>query len=58
VCGMELTDVSKRPRSVYQGSTFHFCGKDCQAKFEADPGRYAKPERRFDSPTQTGEAGQ
>ena len=58
VCGMELTDISNRPSSVYQGSTFHFCAKDCQAKFDADPGRYAKPEGQSVSSTQTGEGGQ
>ncbi len=40
VCGMKI-DPAKAAGSVrHRGRLVHFCGKSCQAKFEADPDRY------------------
>ncbi len=40
VCGMKI-DPAKAAGSVrHRGRLVHFCGKGCQAKFEADPDRY------------------
>jgi Cu+-exporting ATPase len=43
VCGMKI-DAAKAAGSVeHDGVTIYFCGKGCQAKFLADPGRYTGP---------------
>ncbi|MBX7184212.1 MAG: heavy metal translocating P-type ATPase [Vicinamibacteria bacterium] len=40
VCGMKI-DPARAAGSVrHRGRLVHFCGKSCQAKFEADPDRY------------------
>jgi P-type Cu+ transporter len=41
VCGMDVDAAASGRRADYDGKTFHFCGGGCQAKFEADPARYA-----------------
>jgi len=46
VCGMEI-DPAKAAGSVrHRGRLVHFCGKSCQAKFEADPDRYLPPKSK------------
>lgn len=40
VCGTVVTEEGGRWRTGYAGETFYFCSKDCQVKFEEDPGLY------------------
>ena len=45
VCGMKVDPATAKGGShQYQGKTYYFCGKGCQAKFAADPERYLKIE--------------
>jgi uncharacterized protein len=44
VCGMTV-DRSKALSGQLHGKTYFFCGPGCRGKFEADPERYASPER-------------
>ena len=41
VCGMTIGREDAAGQSSYQGQTVYFCSKDCKAKFDADPARYA-----------------
>ena len=43
VCGMTVDPAAGKPRTDYQGETYHFCGPGCLKKFEADPQRYLDP---------------
>ena len=45
VCGMEVTPQKAAGSFAYQGQTYYFCAKGCQAKFQADPERYLNPNR-------------
>ena len=46
VCGMKI-DPARAAGSVrHRGRLVHFCGKSCQAKFEADPDRYLPPKAK------------
>ena len=40
VCGMTVDPAAGKPSSVHGGRTYWFCCAGCQAKFEADPGKY------------------
>ncbi len=40
VCGMRVDPAKAAGTSTHEGQTFHFCGKGCKAKFDADPARY------------------
>ena len=42
VCGMQIEPAKAAATSDYNGKTYYFCTKGCQAKFEANPERYAK----------------
>jgi len=42
VCGMQVDPAKAAASSRYGGQLYYFCSKSCQAKFDADPGRYAK----------------
>jgi P-type Cu+ transporter len=42
VCGMQVDPVKAAGSSEYQGQTYYFCSKGCKAKFDANPGQYAK----------------
>ncbi|MEE4163776.1 MAG: YHS domain-containing protein, partial [Woeseiaceae bacterium] len=41
VCGMQVKKDSDKRTSDYGGETWYFCGKGCQARFDADPYFYA-----------------
>lgn len=43
VCGMEV-DVEKGYGKMYEGNLYRFCSRDCLDKFEAEPGKYLKPQ--------------
>ena len=40
VCGMKVDPNAGKPSLVLEGTTYRFCCAGCQAKFEADPGKY------------------
>jgi Cu+-exporting ATPase len=42
VCGMQVDPAKAAGTSDYQGKTYYFCAKSCKAKFDANPGQYAK----------------
>jgi Cu+-exporting ATPase len=42
VCGMEVEPSRAAGRSEYQGRTYYFCARSCQARFEQDPARYVR----------------
>jgi Cu+-exporting ATPase len=42
---MEVTPRNAAGSFAYQGQTYYFCAKGCQAKFQADPERYLNPNR-------------
>lgn len=41
VCGMEKPKGEFKFKSKYQGGTYYFCSKDCQAMFVAEQRGYA-----------------
>ncbi|MGH9253506.1 MAG: YHS domain-containing protein, partial [Vicinamibacterales bacterium] len=41
VCGMQVDPAKAAATSVYNGKTYYFCAKVCQAKFDANPSKYA-----------------
>lgn len=41
VCGMNVEEDSKFS-SEHDGKKYHFCSKDCKAKFDKNPEEYAK----------------
>lgn len=41
VCGMTVTPGAQTPTESFQGESFHFCSRKCQAKFAADPWFFA-----------------
>ena len=43
VCGMTVDPATARFRAEHGGETFYFCSAGCEAKFRADPERYAGP---------------
>src|SRR5687768_12646590 len=48
VCGMTINPEKAAWHSEYGGQTLYFCSQSCQAKFDADPSRYAEaPEARL-----------
>ena len=44
VCGMRVDPAEARFETELEGKRHVFCSAGCQAKFEADPERYLKPE--------------
>jgi Cu+-exporting ATPase len=42
VCGMQVDPAKAAGSSQYKGQTYYFCSASCKAKFDADPGRFAK----------------
>lgn len=49
VCGMQV-DAAIAPSAVAEGQRYYFCGKRCQQKFIAEPGRFLKPAASGSSP--------
>ncbi len=50
VCGMMVLPEKAAGKADYQGKTYYFCGKGCEAKFTQDPGRYLKPSSASPAP--------
>jgi YHS domain-containing protein len=42
VCHMQVDPAKAAGKSEYNGKTYYFCSNGCKAKFDADPGKYAK----------------
>ena len=51
VCGMEVNPATSKHRVDHGGTIFHFCSAGCQAKFEADPDAYLKPNLKPETAT-------
>jgi P-type Cu+ transporter len=43
VCGMNVDPATAAGSFAFQGTTYHFCGKSCLIKFQAEPGKYLHP---------------
>ena len=42
ICGMEVDELDPPGgKSVYQETTYYFCGPGCKMAFDRDPARYA-----------------
>jgi Cu+-exporting ATPase len=41
VCGVRLDEAEAAGSARFEGRNYHFCSEQCQAKFTADPERYA-----------------
>jgi Cu+-exporting ATPase len=42
VCGMQVDPAHAAGTSQHGGKTYYFCSSGCKAKFDANPGQYAK----------------
>ena len=42
VCGMQVDPKSAAGKAQHQGKTYYFCSAGCKAKFEKNPGQYAR----------------
>ena len=42
VCGMQVDPKSAAGQAQHQGKTYSFCSAGCKAKFEKNPGQYAR----------------
>lgn len=51
VCGMSVLPSKAAGSTGYKGNTYHFCGKGCLAKFEANPEKYLQPQPAPPAPT-------
>jgi YHS domain-containing protein len=40
VCGAVVVEDRAAGKTGYAGEMFYFCSKDCQKRFEEEPGRY------------------
>ena len=40
VCGKVVVESRAAGKTGYAGEMFYFCSKDCQKRFEEEPGRY------------------
>lgn len=40
VCGMMIDEKKAAGNSVYKGTTYYFCAKNCKEKFDKSPGQY------------------
>ena len=40
VCGMMVDQTSASKSSTWEGTKYYFCSKECQEKFEREPGSY------------------
>jgi YHS domain-containing protein len=42
VCGMEVAPAKAAGHSEYRGQTYTFCSRECKAKFDGSPAKYAR----------------
>ena len=45
VCGARVDEARAAGKTGYAGEIFYFCSRDCQIRFEEDPGRYLGQQR-------------
>ena len=45
VCGMELDPSKTALQSVYEGTTYSFCSKQCKEDFDKNPSKYASKKK-------------
>jgi Cu+-exporting ATPase len=50
VMGHEIKDVTKAPKSEYNGKTYYFCCEGCKEKFDKEPEKYAKKDEKVICP--------
>ncbi|TAH35969.1 MAG: heavy metal translocating P-type ATPase [Planctomycetota bacterium] len=43
VCGMQVDEAGAAGRVGHQGTTYWFCSRHCQERFQADPRRFLRP---------------
>lgn len=43
VCGMSIDPAKAVGSSTYDGTTYHFCSRGCETKFDAAPETYVAP---------------
>ncbi len=43
VCGMTVEASRSAARSEVEGTTYYFCGPECQAQFDAKPRQFVAP---------------
>jgi Cu+-exporting ATPase len=46
VCGMRVDPARSAGSAEFEGKTYHFCGKGCLLRFQADPKKYLDPAYR------------
>ncbi len=46
VCGMKVDEDEAAVTSEHMGKTFYFCAEACKEKFEQDPMKYMKMEKK------------
>lgn len=42
ICGMTIDPARAVGSSTYDGHTYHFCSRGCEAQFDTAPAQYAK----------------
>ena len=42
VCGMSVDPAKATDKSEYERKQYYFCSKECKARFDANPGQFAK----------------
>ena len=52
VCGMTVHPAKAAGSEEFKGTTYHFCGKGCAAKFHADPEKYLQPKSAAPQPAE------
>jgi YHS domain-containing protein len=40
VCNMTVDEKKAAGRSIYKGTTYHFCSRICKEKFDKDPEKF------------------
>lgn len=40
VCGMDLSEYPDVATTTFKGTTFYFCGDECESRFQKDPDRF------------------
>ncbi len=57
VCGTEVDEARAAGKTGHAGQMYYFCSRDCQIKFEEDPGLYTGESKGPATPFGPGVAG-
>lgn len=57
VCGTKVEESRAAGKTGYAGQMYYFCSRDCQIKFEEDPGLYTGESKGPATPFGPGAAG-